>query len=53
MKLLQKQTEMNTSPSVGNPTVALLWCQLGMQLDLSVNLILLLPEFHNLESRKE
>lgn len=53
MNLLQKQTEMNTSPSVRDPTVALLWYQFGMKLELSVNLFSLLPECHDVGARKE
>lgn len=53
MNLLQKQTEMNTSPSVCNPTVALLWHQFGMKLELSVNLFSLLPECRDVGARKE
>lgn len=53
MDLLQKQTEMNTSPSVHNPTVALLWYQFGTKSELSVNLFSLLPECCDVEARKE
>lgn len=45
--------EMNTSPSVRDPTVALLWYQFGMKLELSVNLFSLLPECHDAGARKE
>lgn len=37
MNLLQKQKEMNTSPSVCNPTVAPPWHQFGIKWELSVN----------------